>query len=54
MVELRASIELGFIENDVNWRLYCGLQEGGGTGVGEDRRMLVGGMCVCVCVCVCV
>ena len=54
--ELRAAIELRFIEDDIDRGLYRGLQEGGGTGVREDRRMLVVYECVYVCMytCVCV
>jgi hypothetical protein len=29
LVELRTAIELGFVEDDVDWGLYCGLEEGG-------------------------
>lgn len=47
-VELRAAIELGFIEDDIDRGLNCCLEEGGGRGVGEDGRMLMGGGCVFV------
>ena len=49
MVELRATVKLGFIKDDIDWGLYCGLQEGGGTGVGENGGMLMEGKSVCVC-----